>query len=64
MNKRRYYSLHCEWIDPYTNTMHTFKSGYISENPSDLIAPGATLRVLIDPNNPKRYWMDTAFLEG
>jgi len=63
-NKRRYYTLHCDWTDPYTNILHTFESEYISNNPSDRIAPGTHLRVLIDPNNPKRYWMDTAFLDG
>jgi len=62
-NKGRYYTLQCEWSDPYTNTLYTFESESMSKNPSDLIAPGSTLRVLIDPANPKRYWMDTAFLE-
>jgi len=63
-NKGRYYTVQCEWTDPYTNTLYTFESESSSKDPSGLIGPSATIRVLIDPNNPKRYWMDTAFLDG
>jgi len=63
-NKGTYYTLQCEWTDPYTNTLYTFESESMSKNPSDLVATGSNIRVLIDPNNPKRYWMDTVFLEG
>jgi len=62
-NKGRYYSVQCEWTDPYTNLLYTFESDSTSKDPTGLIAQGSTVRVLIDPNNPKRYWMDTAFLE-
>lgn len=62
-NKRRYYTLQCAWTDPYTNVQYTFESDALSYNPSDSIALGSSVRVLIDPDNPKRYWMDTAFLD-
>ncbi|MFN0174946.1 MAG: DUF3592 domain-containing protein [Saprospiraceae bacterium] len=63
-NKGRYYSVQCDWTDPYTNVLYTFESDSTSNDPTGLIAQGSKVRVLIDPNNPKRYWMDTAFLEG
>lgn len=61
---RHYYTVQCDWNDPYTGTPHTFESETMSENPSGLIAEGSLVRVMMDPNDPRRYWMDTAFLEG
>ncbi len=58
------YSILCEWNDPYTGTVHEFKSEYLSSNPEAMLPPpGGMVRVLIDPANPKRYWVDTAFLD-
>ena len=63
-NKRKYYTLIGQWMDPYTQASFTFESDALTRNPLESIALGANIRVLIDPNNPKRYWMDTAFLDG
>ncbi|MBC7775218.1 MAG: DUF3592 domain-containing protein [Phycisphaerae bacterium] len=59
------YSILCEWKDPYTGLVHEFRSDHSSSNPEGLLAShDGLLRVLIDPANPKRYWVDTAFLKG
>ena len=56
--KRTTYQVVSEWKDPYTQTVYEFKSERLSQNPEASFAPGQQVRVLIDPNNPKRYWMD------
>ena len=63
-NKGRYYTVQAEWIDPLSNTKHFFESEALSQNPADFMAIGSSIGVLIDPNKPERYWMDTAFAEG
>ena len=50
-----------QWEDPATGEVHIFKSKNIWINPEEFI-PGDGIRVRIDPNNPKRYLMDTSFL--
>ena len=63
-NKRRYYIIECEWTDPYTKTVYTFESDAMTTNPADQLPPGFSIRILIKPENPKEYWMDTAFLDS
>ena len=41
--------------------MHVFNSANIWFNPSDYIS-AKTIEVLVDPNNPRRYAVETAFL--
>jgi hypothetical protein len=60
-NKRRYYALQCEWTDPYTKILHQFESERTAKEPPASLIPGTLIRVLIDPDNPKRYWVDTTF---
>jgi hypothetical protein len=60
---RSYYTLKCEWLDPYTQQLYTFESDTISTDPSDSLPVGSPVRVLIDPDNPKRYWVDLSFLD-
>jgi hypothetical protein len=55
------YRIHCQWLDPSRNQMHVFQSGHIWFNPSRYIT-GKTLDVLVDPNNPHRYAVETSFL--
>jgi hypothetical protein len=52
-----------EWLDPATNTPYTFVSDHLWHNPTVALAQhGNKVQVLIDPDNPKAYWMDTSFL--
>lgn len=55
------YHIVCQWLDPASNTMHIFKSPNIWFDPTAYI-PGKTIEVLIDPNDPHRYLVETAFL--
>lgn len=63
-NKVRYYTMICTWEEPYTHISHTFKREASRRNPSELVAIGVLIRVLIDPANPKRYWLDDTMLQG
>ena len=51
----------CHWHDPASNETHVFYSANIWFNPTKYIM-GNTIEVLVDPNNPSRYAVDTAFL--
>lgn len=42
----------------------TFKSANIWSNPASLISPGQKIKVFIDPNKPKKYWLDISFLDN
>jgi hypothetical protein len=47
--------------DPFTNQIRVFQSYNLWRDPTPLIGD-RSIDVLIDPNNPKRYWLDTDFL--
>jgi hypothetical protein len=55
------YRIVCQWLDPARNEMHIFNSANIWFDPTTYI-PGKTIEVLVDPNNPRRYAVETAFL--
>jgi hypothetical protein len=55
------YRLVCQWHNPVTNQVHVFKSHNIWYDPAGYIG-SATLDVLLDPNNYKRYLVETSFL--
>jgi len=61
--KRPAFKAKCEWNDPYTQTLYQFESERMSVNPDSFLSPNSQILVLIDPANPKRYWVDMAFLE-
>ena len=50
-----------QWLDPQSNTMRIFHSENLWFDPSSFIKR-KKVTVLLDPNNPKRYHMDTSFL--
>jgi len=55
-----HYTIVCEWTDTFTGQVHTFKSESTTSSPEAWVAQqGEFLKVLIDPANPKRYWVDT-----
>jgi uncharacterized membrane protein YqjE len=55
------YRLKCQWLDPATNKMHVFHSANIWFDPTNYVS-GKTLDVLLDPENPHRYLVETSFL--
>jgi hypothetical protein len=55
------YRIVCQWLDPASNQMHIFHSANIWFDPTKYI-PGKTLDVLVDPNRPHRYMVETPFL--
>lgn len=58
------YTFVCKWTDPFTGQAYTFESESVSSDPSDWLArQGGSVRVLIDPAKPKRYWVDVSINE-
>jgi len=55
------YRIVCQWLDPARNEVHTFHSANIWFDPTNYI-PGKTIEVLVDPDNLRRYAVETAFL--
>ncbi len=49
------------WRDPETAKLHIFKSDHIWFDPTDYIITDK-INVLIDRENPKKYWVDLSFL--
>jgi hypothetical protein len=47
--------------DPFTHQTRVFQSYNLWRDPTPLIG-NRSIDVLIDPNNPKSYWLDTDFL--
>jgi hypothetical protein len=50
-----------QWQDPATSTVHVFHSDNIWFDPQKYI-DRKQLTVYVDPNDPKRYYVDTSFL--
>ncbi len=61
VNGRNPFRILCQWLDPARNEVHVFHSGNIWYDPTQFITE-KTLVVLVDPNNPRRYTVDTSFL--
>ena len=55
------YVITSQWKDPTTNTTYVFKSEDIWYNPKEFLA-GKKIKVLVDPKNYKRYYMDISGL--
>ncbi|MGA8102632.1 MAG: DUF3592 domain-containing protein [Candidatus Acidiferrales bacterium] len=55
------YRIVCQWLDPASNQIHIFHSANIWFDPTNYI-PGKMLDVLVDPNRPHRYLVETPFL--
>ncbi len=50
----------CEWTNPLTRELRRFQSESLGFDPAPHLARGH-VEVLIDPADPARYWVDTAF---
>ena len=51
----------CQWLDPETNRIHVYRSHNLWYDPQKYIT-GKTMEVLVDPDNPRRYVVETSFL--
>ncbi|PUZ23824.1 Protein of unknown function [Chitinophaga costaii] len=63
VNRIHPYVIRCAWKDPLTGITHSFKSGNVWSDPSAVLAQQKKLDVYIDGNNPKKYYVDIAFLD-
>lgn len=55
------YYINAQWLNPADNTMHIFESDFLDFDPS-LFVINKDIEVIIDQNNPKRYFIDLSFL--
>lgn len=62
MNGRSPYRIVAQWQNPRDGKTYLFHSTPMWADPSRAIAGRKHIAVRLDPNNPKRYWMDTRFL--
>lgn len=61
LNGRNPFQILSQWQDPKTDELYVFKSDSIWFDPTDFVKTD-TIRVFIDPENPKDYVMDISFL--
>jgi hypothetical protein len=62
VNRRSPFRIISEGQNPFTNELQSFRSDNLWSDPAPFLGNREVLDVLIDPNQPKRYWMDTSFL--
>ena len=61
INGRSPYQIQAQWQNPSTSKVHVFKSEYLWFDPTDYVNE-EEITVLIDRNNPKKYYVDVSFL--
>ncbi|ABQ07553.1 DUF3592 domain-containing protein [Flavobacterium johnsoniae] len=61
VNGRNPYQIKSQWFNIQTNKMYVFESENIWFDPTEFIKTDE-IKVLIDPDNPKNYYMDISFL--
>jgi len=61
INGRSPYQIQAQWQNPSTSKVHIFKSEYLWFDPTDYVNE-EEITVLIDRNNPKKYYVDVSFL--
>lgn len=61
LNGRCPFVIQCQWLDPATQRVYVFESGPIWYDPTPYVQD-RSLPVLIDPRNPRKYYVDLAFL--
>lgn len=61
VNGRHPFRVLTQWLNPSTSKVHVFESNDLWFDPSDYITD-KRIRVFIDRNNPKRYYVDLSFL--
>ena len=61
MNGRSPFQIHTQWKNPLTSEIHVFSSEHIWFDPTEYINTDE-ITVLIDRDNPKKYYVDISFL--
>ena len=61
VNGRNPFQISSQWLNPQTNEMYVFESDSIWFDPTEFIKSDI-IKVMIDPSNPKKYYMDISFL--
>ncbi len=61
VNGRNPFQISSQWLNPQTNEMYVFESDSIWFDPTEFIKDDI-IKVMIDPSNPKKYYMDISFL--
>ena len=59
---KRPYIIKCQWVQNHSNTIFHYKSKYIYYNPAKYIGERKQIDIFIDPDDPKKYFMDISFL--
>lgn len=54
------YQIKAEWLNPNDQKVYRFTSDYLWDDPTPFL--NKEIKVLINPRNPKQYWIDTSFL--
>jgi uncharacterized protein DUF3592 len=62
VNNRHSLLVTCQWLNPADQQVYVFKSDNLWYDPSSFIQPGQKIPVYINPNNPKKYFVDLSFL--
>jgi hypothetical protein len=62
VNGRSPWRITAQWHNQEAGTLHVFNSENLWFDPTQFVAAKKKLRVLIDPHNPKRYYVDVSFL--
>jgi hypothetical protein len=61
INGRHPWRLKVQWQDPYTGKTHTYRSDTLYQDPTGRV--GDTIDVLVDPHDPRKYWVDVSALQ-
>lgn len=62
LNGRSPFRIAAQWQNPRDGQTYTFHSESMWADPARALAGRTQIAVRLDPDNPKRYWMDTRFL--
>lgn len=62
VNGRNPYRLTAQWRNPATGKVHVFFSDNLWFDPSDYLPEDGQVSVMINPDDPNQYWLDTGFL--
>ena len=62
VNRSHPFQIIAQGTDPSASGPRLFRSENLWVNPAPFLGGRTTIEVLVDPERPKRYWIDTSFL--